>query len=82
MDEALLKKLANAYLLALAAEPHGCPSGHLYAMVAMSLGASLDEHNTAVAIIKRAGLANEENYLLTWAGPLPLRTELIKAMQN
>jgi|GEM_PF-2746922 len=76
-----IKTLANTYLLALAAEPHGCPSGHLYALLAMRLGASLDEHNAAVAAIKKIGLATEANFLLTWAGSDELRKTLVAATQ-
>ena len=40
------------------------PSGHLYAGVMNTL--SLEEYNTVIGILKRAGLVTEVNYLLKW----------------
>ena len=74
-----IKTLANVYLMAIAEAKHGSPSGHLYALLAMRLGASLDEHNAAVAALKSVGLVKEESYLLTWAGSEELRQTLVKA---
>ena len=76
-----IKRLANAYLLALANEPQGLPSGHLYALLAMPAGGSLDEHNAAVAAIKRAGLVAESHFLLTWTGPEDVRQKLVQALK-
>ncbi len=76
MNMERIKRLANTYLVALATEPHGLPSGHLYALLAMPAGGSLDEHNAAIAAIKRAGLASESHFLLTWTGPEELRQKL------
>ena len=81
MSIELIKTLANAYLLALAEQEHGIPSGHLYALVAMPLGAQLDEHNAAVAALTKIGLVKEAYHLLTWAGPDDLRKTLVAATQ-
>ena len=77
-----IKTLANAYLLALAEQEHGIPSGHLYALVAMPLGAHLDEHNAAVAALTRIGIVKEACHLLTWAGPDDLRKTLVDATRD
>ncbi len=81
MNSALVKNLANAYALAVATADFGTPNGHLYALVAMPLGAGLDEHNLAVSVLKRGGLIAEEANLLTWAGSEDLRLRLKAAMQ-
>ena len=82
MNTARIYKLTQAYLLAIASETGGCPSGHLYALVAMPLGASLEEHNAAVAAIKKVGMASEQSFLLTWAGPENLRLALAATMKE
>ncbi len=81
MNADRIYQLTQAYLLAIASEPAGCPSGHLYALVAMQLGADLDEHNAAVAALKKVGLIQESMHLMTWAGPEELRSKLAAAMK-
>lgn len=76
-----IKTLANAYIMAIAEAKDGCPSGHLYALVAMPLGIRLDEHNMAVAVLKRAGLVSEQHHNLTWAGSEAMRATIKKAME-
>ena len=82
MNADRIYKLTQAYLLAIATETTGCPSGHLYALVAMQLGADLEEHNAAVAALKKVGLIQESMHLLTWAGPEDLRSKLAAAMET
>jgi len=82
MSIELIKTLANAYLMALAAEPNGLPSGHLYALVAMPSGGSLEKHNAAVAAVKRLGLVAESHFLLIWTGPEELRRKVAALMND
>ena len=42
------------------------PSGHLYARLMDVM--NLDQYQAIIGILKKAGLINEENYLLTWVG--------------
>jgi len=81
VSETMVKVLARAYALAIATADFGTPNGHLYALVAMPLGAELDEHNLAVSVLKRGGLIAEEANLLTWAGCEDLRLQLTAAME-
>jgi len=74
--------IATIYSGAIAAATGGQPSGHLYALLGMGLGASLDEHNAAVTALSNAGLVDEKNHLVTWTGPDDLRHELVAAMEN
>lgn len=80
MDAARIKKLANAYALAIATADFGQPSGHLYALVAQPLGANLEEHNLAVLVLKDGGLIEENYHLLTWSGSKELQERLTAAM--
>jgi len=77
-----IQRLANIYCAAVAAAEHGVPSGHLYAIVAMPEGASLDDHHVALNALLGAGLVDEKNHLVTWTGPDDLRHELVAAMEN
>jgi hypothetical protein len=43
------------------------PSGKLYALVCGTL--SLEAYERTVGLLKRAGLVEERNHLLTWVGP-------------
>jgi hypothetical protein len=43
------------------------PSGHLYARVMGTL--SLDAYTRVIESLKRMGLVEEKNHLLTWVGP-------------
>jgi len=45
------------------------PSGVLYAHVMSHM--SLAGYESAIGVLKRAGLVSEENFLLTWCGPQP-----------
>ena len=67
-----IKNLANIYAAALATAD-GYPTGHLYALVAMSLDLPLAEHDAAVHVLKLAGLATESAHFLRWAGNDKLR---------
>ena len=82
MTVAGIQELANMYCAAVAASDHGQPSGHLYAMVAMPRGATLDEHELAVGALRRAGLVRVEHHLVTWTGPEELRQRLRAAMED
>lgn len=43
------------------------PSGHLYAMIMDKV--SIQAFESAVALLKRAGLVGESNHELSWTGP-------------
>ena len=77
-----IQRLANIYCAAVAAAEHGVASGHLYAIVAMPEGASLDDHQVAIRTLRGAGLVKEAHHLVTWTGPDDLRHELIAAMEG
>ena len=44
------------------------PSGHLYARLMGKI--SLDDYNAVIGALKTAGVVKEENFLLTWVGPI------------
>lgn len=44
------------------------PSGTLYAMLCGTI--SLDEYQSMITTLKRAGLVDEQSHLLRWIGPL------------
>ena len=66
MEQKRLMALAQAYIEAIAESDFGIPNGHLYALVAMAAGYSLDEHNGVVHVIKTCGLVVENANLLSW----------------
>ena len=53
----------------------GVPSGHLYAALMPTY--TLMQYQSVIDLLKRAGLVEERNYLLSWIGPAkdaPLRS--------
>ena len=82
MDAALIKDLTNAYALAVAGADLGQPNGHLYAMIALPLGAGLEEHNIAIKVLKDTGLVEEESFFLTWSGTDEMRDRLRAVMEG
>jgi hypothetical protein len=43
------------------------PSGHLYARLIGHL--NIDQYNTIIGLLKRAGLVEENAFMLRWIGP-------------
>lgn len=69
-QDQLIRKIADAILAAVAeAGPLGAPGGHLYAAL-MAHGATLDQYESFMAGLVRAGLVTKrgECYHITAAG--------------
>jgi hypothetical protein len=56
------------------------PSGHLYAALA-ERGMTLNNYNAILDTLKRTGLVQEANHLLTWDGPDVAEAQRAEAAQ-
>lgn len=79
MEHKRLMVLAQVYIEAIAESDFGLPNGHLYAMVAMAAGYSLDEHNGVVHVIKSCGLVVENANLLSWNPEQEVKRQILLA---
>ncbi len=60
-----LNVLLCAILATLAEFPEGAPSGVMFAAVSQSARGSLEDYQTAIAVVKGGGLATERDRVLT-----------------
>jgi hypothetical protein len=74
-----LKDLMAAYIEILVNSEYGMPNGHLYALIAIRTGFSLEEHLDAVRALKQSGMVAEHGQLLTWAGTKEQRAQVLAA---
>ncbi len=61
----------------LAMGEQGIPSGHLYARLMGTI--TLDDYNTILGVLKKAGMVSESYHLLRWTGT-PAQADRMKRL--